>query len=216
MFGRVGTPRNTTAIDGFAECLKHSAKALLSVALGKEGSAYSASTKAVFAEYFFSGTRQSGLPSAREHSTKKSSHYGDGMTETESLPSVYLTALGKESARGVPLSGTLPSAWYGTRQSVVLCRVSEPLHSAKNLYRCLGLGSLPSAMPLTLGKAPLCWVSHSTKWPVYTFFICFLYSIQTKKDTTYTSHISHIYITDIITNINIQHRHKYPSYQHKH
>jgi hypothetical protein len=34
--------------------------------------------KAVFAEYFFSGTRQSGLPSAREHSAKKSSRYGDG------------------------------------------------------------------------------------------------------------------------------------------
>jgi hypothetical protein len=83
--------------------------------------------------------------------------------EIESLPSVRLTALGKEihfaecppdstrqrTARGAPLSGTLPSAWYGTRQIVVLCRVSEPLHSAKNLYRCPGLGSLPSAMPLT-------------------------------------------------------------------
>jgi hypothetical protein len=34
--------------------------------------------KAVFAEYFFSGTRQSGLPSAREHSAKKSSRYDDG------------------------------------------------------------------------------------------------------------------------------------------
>jgi hypothetical protein len=34
--------------------------------------------KAFFAEYFFSGTRQRGLPSAREHSAKKSSRYGDG------------------------------------------------------------------------------------------------------------------------------------------
>jgi hypothetical protein len=34
--------------------------------------------KAFFAEYFFSGTRQIGLPSAREHSPKKSSRYGDG------------------------------------------------------------------------------------------------------------------------------------------
>jgi hypothetical protein len=34
--------------------------------------------KAFFVEYFFSGTRQRGLPSAREHSAKKSSHYGDG------------------------------------------------------------------------------------------------------------------------------------------
>jgi hypothetical protein len=35
--------------------------------------------------------------------------------------------------------------------------------SAKNLYRCPGLGSLPSAMVLTLGKVPLCRVSHSAK-----------------------------------------------------
>jgi hypothetical protein len=34
--------------------------------------------KAFFAEYFFSDTRQSGLPIAREHSTKKSSRYGAG------------------------------------------------------------------------------------------------------------------------------------------
>jgi hypothetical protein len=34
--------------------------------------------KAFFAECFFSGTRQSGLPSAREHSAKKSSRYGAG------------------------------------------------------------------------------------------------------------------------------------------
>jgi hypothetical protein len=34
--------------------------------------------KAFFAEYFFSDTRQRGLPSVREHSAKKSSRYGDG------------------------------------------------------------------------------------------------------------------------------------------
>jgi hypothetical protein len=50
------------------------------------------------------------------------------------------------------MSGSLSSARYGTRQSVLLCRVSETLHSAKNLYWCSGLGSLPSAMALTLGK----------------------------------------------------------------
>jgi hypothetical protein len=58
------------------------------------------------------------------------------------------------------MSGSLPSARYGTRQSVLLCRVSEILHSAKNLYRCLGPGSLPSAMALTLDKEPLCRVLH--------------------------------------------------------
>jgi hypothetical protein len=34
--------------------------------------------KAFFAEYFFLGTQQRGLSSAREHSAKKSSRYGDG------------------------------------------------------------------------------------------------------------------------------------------
>jgi hypothetical protein len=89
------------------------------------------------------------------------------------------------------MSGTLPSAWCGTRQSVLLCRVPEPLHLAKNLYRCPGLGSLPSVMVLTLGKEVLCRVLHSSR-PVHTFFICFPYSIQTNKryfiDITYIHH----------------------------
>jgi hypothetical protein len=34
--------------------------------------------KAFFAEYFFSGTRQRGLPSAKGHSAKKSNRYGAG------------------------------------------------------------------------------------------------------------------------------------------
>jgi hypothetical protein len=118
------------------------------------------------------------------------------VTETTSLPSVCLTALGKEFTRVVPISGTLPSAWYGTRQSVLLCRVPEPLQSAKNLYRCPGLGSLPSAMVLTLGKVT------STH-----LFICFPYSIQTNKIYfTYITYIhhrsSHTYIANR-NNINI-------------
>jgi hypothetical protein len=76
------------------------------------------------------------------------------------LPSVCRPALDKESVSEVSMSGSLPSALYGTRQSMLLCRVPEPLHSAKNLYRCPGLGSLPSAMVLTLSKVPLCRVSH--------------------------------------------------------
>jgi hypothetical protein len=103
--------------------------------------------KAVFVEHFFSDTRQRGLPSAREHSARKAAvtatSDGDRVfaecpkrhsAKEFTLPSVYLTTLGKESARRAPLSDTLPSAWYGTQQSVVLCRVLEPLHSAKNLY----------------------------------------------------------------------------------
>jgi hypothetical protein len=99
------------------------------------------------------------------------------VTEMASLPSVFPEALGKESifaechlghsAKDPPgrvlMSGSLPSATCGTRQSVPLCRVPQTLHSAKNLYLCPGLGSLPSAMVLTLGKEPLCRVLHSAK-----------------------------------------------------
>jgi hypothetical protein len=125
------------------------------------------------------------LPSAMQYSAKKSSRHGAGVTETATLPSVlgntrqrsYLcqvspNTLGKEVIfaeclpfntrqrirQRVPMSCSLSSALYGTRQSVSLCRVPGPLHSAKNLYQCLGLGSLPSVMALTLGKAPLCQV----------------------------------------------------------
>jgi hypothetical protein len=62
--------------------------------------------------------------------------------------------------------------------------------------------SLPS---VTLGKVT----------SIHLLFVFYIPSKQT-KDTTYTSKISHIYITDIITDINFQHKHKYPSSQHKH
>jgi hypothetical protein len=52
---------------GFAECHTRQRR------LGKQ-----CIDKAFFAEYFFLGTRQRGLPSAREHSAKKSGRYGDG------------------------------------------------------------------------------------------------------------------------------------------
>jgi hypothetical protein len=65
--------------------------------------------KAFFAEYFFSGTRQRGLPSAREHSAKKSGRYGDGVMETASLSSV------KDDTRQRARQGGSPCQ--------VLCRV---------------------------------------------------------------------------------------------
>jgi hypothetical protein len=46
--------------------------------LGKERLGKQCIGKAFFAEYFLSGTRQRGLPSAREHSAKKRGRYGDG------------------------------------------------------------------------------------------------------------------------------------------
>jgi hypothetical protein len=85
------------------------------------------------------------------------------VTETASLPSVLgdtrsVRHSTKNPPERVPMSGSLPSAWHGTRQSVLLYQVSRTLHSAKNLYKCPGLGSLLSAMVWTLGKAPLCRV----------------------------------------------------------
>jgi hypothetical protein len=80
------------------------------------------------------------------------------VTKTTSLPSVpgdtrqrsYLCRVSarQHSAKNPPVGSPCQ----------VLCRVSEQLHSAKNLYRCSGLGSLSSAMVLTLGKVPLCRV----------------------------------------------------------
>jgi hypothetical protein len=147
--------------------------------------------KAVFVEYFFSGTRQSGLRSARPLGKEKQP-LRRRVTETESLPSVCLTALSKESARGVPMSGTLSSAWYGTRQSVLLCRVPEPLHSVKNLYRCPSLGSLPSAMVPTLGKVT----------SRHLFYLFSLFHPNKQK----IFHRYHIYTSQIITDIYSQHK----------
>jgi hypothetical protein len=42
------------------------------------GKALKTLAKGFFAEYFFSGTRQRDLPSAGQHSAKKSSRYGVG------------------------------------------------------------------------------------------------------------------------------------------
>jgi hypothetical protein len=182
--------------------------------LGKEGSAYSASTKLSLSSTFSRALgkevcrvpesprqRKAAVTAPGDRDSVFAECPGWHSAKELPLPSVCPTALDKEPVREGPHVSSLPSARYGTRQSVPLCRVSETLHSAKNLYRCPGLGSLPSAMVLTLGKAPLCRVSHSAKWPVDTFLICFPYSIQTNKRY-------HIYITYITY---IHHR-----YHHKH
>jgi hypothetical protein len=91
------------------------------------------------------------------------------VTETATLPSVlgdtrqrsYLfveclrTCTQQRIHQRVPLSGSLSSALCGTWQSVPLCRVPGPQHSAKKLYRCPGIASLSSAMALTLGTEAL-------------------------------------------------------------
>jgi hypothetical protein len=114
-----------------------------------------------------------------------------------------------------------------------LCRVSTDLHLAKDplagpfvrfFVECsrrhlAKLASLPNVRATTLGKEAIpvprycfsveCYDPDTWQSDQYTPFL-FVFSISSKqtKDTTYTSQISHIYITDIITDINIQHKHK--------
>jgi hypothetical protein len=127
--------------EALGEALKHSAKALTSVTLGKEGSANSASAKPSLPSTF------SRAQSTR-HRKAAVTAPGDGdggfaeclwwhSAKELSLPSVCPTALGKESIFAechlghaaksppgrVPMSGSLPSVLCGTRQSRPLCRV---------------------------------------------------------------------------------------------
>jgi hypothetical protein len=103
--------RNTTGIDVFAECLNHSANSLPSVALDKEGSAHSASTKPSLPSTLFRALDKD-FVECQEVLGKEKQPSRRRVTETASLPSVCRPALGKESASGVPMSGSLPSALY--------------------------------------------------------------------------------------------------------
>ena len=106
-----------------------------------------------------------------------------------------------------------------------LCQVSTGQHSAKNplagpfvrffvecsVWHSAKRASLPSARAITLGKEPIpvprswffaeCYTRQSDQYAPFLFVFC-IPSTQT-KDITY---ISHIYITNIITNINSQHK----------
>jgi hypothetical protein len=136
--------------------------------------------KAFFAECFFSGTRQTSLPSAREHSANKSGRYGARWRRWR-LCRVSLVTLGK----GVIFAECLPGS---TRQRIHLCRV--PLGT---------LGKEPARGVPCQVLCRVLWPRHSAKWPVYTFFICFLYSIHTnRRYHIYITYIHHIF----------HHRHK--------
>jgi hypothetical protein len=133
------------------------------------------------------------------------------------LPSVCPTALGKESTfaechlghsaknplERVSMSGPLPSAWYGTRQSVLL---------------------LPSARAITLGKehipVPRSWffaecygsdTRQSTSLPSVTLgkvtsrhLFCLFSLFHPNKQKIF--HRYHIYTSQIITDIYSQHK----------
>jgi hypothetical protein len=184
---------------------------------------------------FFLGHSAQTLPSARQYSAKKSRRHGTGVTETASMPSV-LADTRKRSYLCQVSPNTLGTEVTLCRVSACQHSAKNPSvgpfvrffvecfiwHSAKR-------ASLPSARATTLGKEPISvprswffaeWYGPDTRQspslPSVTLdkvtsthlFICFSYSIQTKKDISQiSSHISHIYITDIITDINIQHKH---------
>jgi hypothetical protein len=63
--------------DALGEALKTLGKLFAECGTQQRGLGIQCIGKAVFVEYFFWGTRQRGLLSAREHSTKKSNRYGD-------------------------------------------------------------------------------------------------------------------------------------------
>jgi hypothetical protein len=103
--------------------------------------------KALFAEYFFSGTRQSGLPSAREHSAKKSSHYDAGWRRLR-LCRVSQVTLGK----GVTFAECLPDS---TRQRIRQRGPHVRYFAECLVWRSAKRASLPSARAITLGKEPI-------------------------------------------------------------
>ena len=212
----------TTGNGRFAECPKHSAKpqkhsvkALPSVALGKEGSANSTSAKPSLPSTFLghSAKRFAECQGAlgKEKWPLRRRGNGDGFfaecqgqhsAKASPLPSVFPEALGKELAREGP--------------HVRLFAECSVRHSAKPT-------SLPSASDITLGKEPKpvprsvlfaeCYdpdtrqraslpiVTLGKVTSMYLFYLFFVFHPHKQK-------ISHIYITDIITDINSQHKHK--------
>jgi hypothetical protein len=167
----------------------------------------------------FLGTRQSGLPSAREHSAKKSSCYGAGWRRRH-LCRVSHVTLDKDgsfaecflihSAKNLPLCrvSTTCTRQRSRQMGPHVRYFAECLvwHSAKR-------ASLPSARAITLGKEPIpvprswffaeCYgpdTRQSTTLPSVTLgkvtstYLFYLFSLFHPKKRY--SQISHIYITD--------------------
>jgi hypothetical protein len=101
-------------------------------------------------------------------------------TKAPSLLSASWHSSWQQEHQWTPLLVPLPSTFGGTQQRFLVCRVSQPQHSAKKLYRFPGVPSLPS---VALGKV--------TRTP---FLFVFAISSKQTKDI---SHNHHIYITDI-------------------
>jgi hypothetical protein len=162
------------------------------------------------------------------------------VTETKSLPSVpgdtrQRSSLCRVSARRHwTKNKSLSSATWDTRQRtrqrgspcqvlcrvlvtalskrMILCRVSETLHSAKNLYRCPGLGSLPSAVLDTPQSTSLLSVTLVKVTSRNLFYLFFIFH-PNKQKISHIHHIYHIYTSQIssqtyIANANINIHHK--------
>jgi hypothetical protein len=176
---------------GFAECNTRQRR-LVKQCIGK----------ASFAECFLSGTRQNSLPSARKVAVTAPGD-GDGS---------FVECLLRHSAK----KSALPSAFQAALGKEYFFAECHKRHSAKKPPGRVPMsGSLPSASDITLGKEPKpvsrfvlfveCYdpdTRQSDQYIPFLFVFC-IPSTQT-EDITY---ISYIYITDI----NSQHKHKYPS-----
>jgi hypothetical protein len=185
-----------TLVKGFAKCRTRQ-RGLDTQCIGK----------AFFAEYFFSDTRQSDLPSAIEHSAKKSSRYGAGWRRRR-LSRVSQVTLDK----GVTFAECLPDS---TRQ-----RIRQRVPHVRYFAECLvwhsaKCASLPSARAIALGKEPIpvprswffaeCDGSDTRQRGALpsvtlgkvnsTHLFLFVFPIPSKQ-TKDISQISHIYITD--------------------
>jgi hypothetical protein len=94
-----------------------------------------------FAEYFLSST----LLSVTRYSTKKVAITSDGNGDGTLLSVRRITSRQRDRRR-TALSVPLSSALGGTRQRLLLCRVPRLQRSAKKLYQCPCVPSLPSIM----------------------------------------------------------------------
>jgi hypothetical protein len=159
--------------------------------------------KTFFAEYFFSSTwqRLCRVPGSTRQRKAAVTARGDGddvfaecprwhSAKELPLPSVWRPALGKESVSGVPMSGSLPNA-----RATSLGKESIPVPRSWFFVECYGPDTLQSiSLPsVTLGKVT----------STHLFYLFFLFHSNKQK----IFHRYHIYTSQIITDIYIQHKH---------
>jgi hypothetical protein len=153
------------------------------------------------------------LLSVTRYSTKKNRRHGvrwrrrslcRASTEwhsakTHFLSSVRYTDSRQRDIERVPLSFPLLSALEGTRQSLLLCRVLCPWHSAQRLYQCPGVPSLSGVMTMTWHSAKCIFAERYTRQSdPNTHLYLFLLFHPNKQMIYHIYHWYHIIITYII------------------